>query len=346
MSTEHDTIVPWGRSYNEYVRMFALTTKDLKGRILGCGDGPASFNCEMTKQGYDIVSIDPIYQFNANEIAKRIDETYQIVIKQTYEDKDNYIWDDIQSVEELGDIRMSAMCLFLDDYELGRRQGRYIATSLPNLPFGPDEFDLALCSHFLFLYTDQLTLDFHRKSIAEMCRVSREVRVFPLLDLQGNNSSYLPIIQEEFANDGRGISIDTVPYEFQRGGNKMLKITSNHPAMHRKREPLQHTKSKRNEVNPITSQYDSAILVRIAETRMPFGKYANRPLVNLPESYLAWFSRKGFPTGELGRMLNIVWEIKSNGLDHLLDPIRESTQTSNKNEKISNNNIRPKHPFK
>jgi len=228
MSTIYKTVVPWGRSYDEYVRMFALTADDLKGRILGCGDGPASFNCEMTKQGYNVISIDPIYQFNTNKIAKRIDETYQDVIKQTYEDKDNYIWDYIPSVEELGYIRMSAMRVFLDDYEIGRQQGRYIATSLPNLPFGPHEFDLALCSHLLFLYTDQLSLNFHRSSIEEMCRVARETRIFPLLDLQGKTSSYLSAIQDEFTNGGISASVETVPYEFQRGGNKMLRITSDY----------------------------------------------------------------------------------------------------------------------
>jgi len=79
---------------------------------------------------------------------------------------------------------------------------------------------------------------------------------------------------------------------------------------------------------------------------MPFGKYANRPLMDLPESYLAWFSRKGFPAGELGRMLHTVWEIKSNGLDHLLDPIRESIRVSDKDKDTFDNDIRPKHPFK
>ncbi|MFH1690989.1 MAG: DUF3820 family protein [Candidatus Omnitrophota bacterium] len=63
-------------------------------------------------------------------------------------------------------------------------------------------------------------------------------------------------------------------------------------------------------------------LLKIAKTRMPFGKYANRLLVDLPESYVVWLSRKGFPKGELGTMLKIVYEIKLNGLEYLFKPLR------------------------
>ena len=81
------------------------------------------------------------------------------------------------------------MRAFLDDYVRGRTQGRYLAASLPDLPFGGGQFDLALCSHFLFLYTDQLSCAFHRQAVRELCRVAREVRIFPLLDLGRNEAA-------------------------------------------------------------------------------------------------------------------------------------------------------------
>jgi hypothetical protein len=56
-------IVPWGRSFEEYRRMFALTESDLAGRTIGCGDGPASFNAEATAAGHAVVSCDPIYSW-------------------------------------------------------------------------------------------------------------------------------------------------------------------------------------------------------------------------------------------------------------------------------------------
>ena len=61
----------------------------------------------------------------------------------------------------------------------------------------------------------------------------------------------------------------------------------------------------------------------LANMRMPFGKYANRRLIDLPETYLIWFSHKGFPEGKLGEMLRSVLEIKTNGLEYLLEPLKK-----------------------
>lgn len=69
-------------------------------------------------------------------------------------------------------------------------------------------------------------------------------------------------------------------------------------------------------------QSDPKLLLKLADYRMPFGKYINRRLIDLPEPYVIWFANKGFPHGELGRMLSIVYEIKTNGLEPLFDPLR------------------------
>ena len=68
--------------------------------------------------------------------------------------------------------------------------------------------------------------------------------------------------------------------------------------------------------------------VKIAQTRMPFGKYTGTLLVKLPEAYVAWFWRKGFPEGELGQMLAIVYEIKLNRLEYLFDPLLAPHQSN------------------
>jgi uncharacterized protein (DUF3820 family) len=64
-------------------------------------------------------------------------------------------------------------------------------------------------------------------------------------------------------------------------------------------------------------------LSEIANARMPFGKYKDRYLIDLPDAYLVWFARQGFPEGKLGRMLASVHEIKINGLEKLLIPLRQ-----------------------
>jgi len=67
---------------------------------------------------------------------------------------------------------------------------------------------------------------------------------------------------------------------------------------------------------------DPAVLLKLAKTRMPFGKYEGRLLIDLPKPYIIWFAKKGFPEGELGRMLNILYEVKMNGLEYLFKPLR------------------------
>jgi len=219
-----DKVVPWGRSYNEYVNMFDLTKADLGLRILGCGDGPAGFNFALTKHGGNVVSVDPVYVFDAGQIRDRISETYETVMKQMRKNYNDYVWGVILSVEQLGSIRMCAMETFLADFDAGKRAGRYIPGELPSLPFASGEFDIALSSHFLFLYSAHLSAEFHLQALQEMLRVACEVRVFPLLTLNGITSPHLHFVNEHFANHGFGVEIKRVPYEFQRGGNEMLVI--------------------------------------------------------------------------------------------------------------------------
>lgn len=65
-------------------------------------------------------------------------------------------------------------------------------------------------------------------------------------------------------------------------------------------------------------------LISLVTMQMPFGKYAGRVLIDLPEPYLLWFEKKGFPNGNLGRLLGIALEIKRNGLEKILDPLRDT----------------------
>lgn len=224
MAIKYHDIKPWGRSFDEYIRMFSLTPHDLRRKILGCGDGPASFNAELTERGGNITSVDPVYRFSAGQIRQRINETYDEVIGQTRKNQDKFIWQEVGSVEELGRVRMSAMEKFLEDFPEGLVQKRYVPGELPLLPFGDNEFDLALCSHLLFLYTDNLSLEFHLRSLEELCRVSNEVRIFPLLDVNANRSIYVDRVIEFLRTEKRDVNEVKVAYEFQKGGNMMLRV--------------------------------------------------------------------------------------------------------------------------
>jgi hypothetical protein len=225
MAFELAEVVPWGRSFDEYVAMFSLGSDDLTKKILGCGDGPAGFNSALTLRGGTVVSADPLYAFTTGEIGSRIGETFDLVIEQTRKNSAEFCWTAIPSVEALGEIRMKAMSDFLSDFATGKAEGRYLEGELPHLPFPDDCFDLALCSHFLFLYSGQFDLAFHLESLKELCRVSAEVRIFPLLELGSVRSRHLDQLLGLLAAEGHATTVERVNYEFQKGGNEMLRVT-------------------------------------------------------------------------------------------------------------------------
>jgi hypothetical protein len=161
--------------------------------------------------------------------------TFDEVIKQTRQNQEKFVWEVIESPEDLGKVRMAAMQEFLADYDNGRESGRYVAAELPDLPFAVEAFDIALCSHFLFLYSDNLSLEFHQRAIEGMCRVAREARIFPLLNYNAEPSPYLDPLLRSLASDGYALSIERVPYEFQRGGNAMLRVVRNVDARDKRR---------------------------------------------------------------------------------------------------------------
>jgi hypothetical protein len=195
MTFTPNDVAPWARTFDEYVAMFALSDADRSRSILGCGDGPSSFNSEATANGMRVVSVDPIYDLRAEEIQSRIDSTTATTQK------------------------------FLADYPEGLTQGRYVTGAVPELPFMDSTYDLALCSHFLFLYGEQRDAAFHLAAIRELCRVAEEVRIFPLLELGSVPSRHLPALTASLTELGFRVDRVPVPYEFQKGGNEMMRIT-------------------------------------------------------------------------------------------------------------------------
>lgn len=225
MTYRLDEVVPWGRSLAEYQAMFDLSNLDRITKVLGCGDGPASFNAEGTAAGLDITSIDPLYAFGAEQIASRIDDVFDTVMGQARENHHEFVWGSpIRDLNDLAETRSGAMHRFLDDYPEGRSTGRYRPGSLPSLDLEDRRFDLALCSHYLFLYSEHVSLPEHVASLRELRRVATEVRVFPLLELGGAPSRHLEAVEAALAADGLVTERRTVDYEFQRGGNTLLVI--------------------------------------------------------------------------------------------------------------------------
>jgi hypothetical protein len=140
------------------------------------------------------------------------------------ENHERFVWDWYGSADRHQEMRRAAGAAFIAD--LWRRPGSYLAGRLPRLPLADASVDLALCSHLLFTWAGTFDRDRHRTAILEMCRVSRgEVRIFPLVHMgAGEPVGFLDDLRTDL--DATGVVSDCarVPYEFQRGADRMLRV--------------------------------------------------------------------------------------------------------------------------
>jgi hypothetical protein len=224
MSFELDEIIPWGRTAREYELMFDLAEVGAVSSILGCGDGPAGFNAEMTSRGFSVISCDPIYVFSPAQIRRRFEASVEPVMSQVRARPGDYVWTHHRDPDDLLRNRQAAIGAFLADFGAEDAGKRYMAGELPNLPFADNSFDLAVCSHLLFLYSKLLSLDFHLRSVFELCRVAREARIFPLTGLNGEPSPHLVPLERELRERGLRVEIVKVHYQLQPNGDQMMRI--------------------------------------------------------------------------------------------------------------------------
>ena len=197
----------------------------LPPKLLDLASGPAAFNTQVTDKGGKVTSLDPIYQLSKAEIEQSIAQTKEDIALSIKNSMGDFIWDQYASLDNLIATRLQAMAEFLKDYEQGKAQGRYIAGTVLDLPFSDRSFDLCLCSHFLFLYSEQLDLYFHQKAMAEITRVASETRIYPLVDLEGNRSKHLNEIMSGLKEEGLTVEIKPTEYRFQKGATEYLSIT-------------------------------------------------------------------------------------------------------------------------
>lgn len=108
MEMQLDQVVPFGRSLHEYIKMFSLTEADLRASILSVADGPASFNAEGTASGYHIQSVDPLYEFSADEIKNRFYAVRDNIIDQIKATPDDWVWSWLPMHHRKGRLRASA----------------------------------------------------------------------------------------------------------------------------------------------------------------------------------------------------------------------------------------------
>lgn len=226
MNLELENVVITGRTFDEYSAFFDLKVEDIKEKkILDCPSGASSFVSVANKKGSAVTGVDLIYEFDINSIETQGYKT----IEKIYQDTswmDVYKMDFYKSKENHRSCRENALKDFVNDYN----KEDYLFAKLPNLAFEDEHFDLALSSHLLFVYDNMLGYDFHKDSILEMLRVSKEVRIFPLVDFKNsrvleeeNFSPFLYKILEEL-KDFKCEIIKT-DFEFQVKANYYLKVS-------------------------------------------------------------------------------------------------------------------------
>lgn len=209
------------RSAAEYRAMFDLTPEDLAGSLLDCSAGGSSFTAETAGR---VVAVDPAYAMRRGELADGLraglDEADRII----GDNEDRFEWSWYGSPGRRAELRRAAAERFLAD--LAGRPGRYVAGALPHLPMAAGSVDLVLCSHLLFTWSDRFGEDWHRRALAELVRVARrEVRVFPVV-VSGTAEpvAFLDGLRRELDALGHRTEVRGVPYRFQRGGDRMLRI--------------------------------------------------------------------------------------------------------------------------
>ena len=215
-------VLPWGRRLFEYRAYFGLPDRLAGLRIADVAGGPASFAAEARAEGAAVISVDPLYDQNPDDIAAGFEDTTRQMRRGLTEAAYRFRWNFYGSVDRLLALRREAHDLFLADYTVNR--SAYVPGLLPDLPLPDDTYDLALCSHFLFLYGDHLSLDFHVAAIREMARIAREVRIFPLINLDGRPSAHLCTVRSRLMAEGLRLDLVDVDFEFQVGATKYLRI--------------------------------------------------------------------------------------------------------------------------
>lgn len=223
-SIQKDSLIKlWGHTLSEYNQMFALSSQDANKRIVDVASGFSSFNKEMNDKHKNIISVDPAYAMPQDQLQAYFTTGFNNFIEQIQASPSHFVWQDYHSLNNFAKLREKMLRDFIADFEIGKSEGRYIANALPKLNFTDQQFELALCSYFLFT-THENDVDFHVNAITELCRVAGEARIFPLLNSQCEPSALIAPVILTLQQQNYGVEVKEVAYEFEKGGNAMLRV--------------------------------------------------------------------------------------------------------------------------
>jgi SAM-dependent methyltransferase len=203
--------------------MFGLTTaQEAAAAVLDCCAGGSGFAAETAAAR--VVAADPAYALGRNDLADRVRAALHDGDQIIGANAEHFDWSWYGDPARRAELRTAAAGHFQADFT--KHPGRYLAAALPNLPFAAGSFDLVLCSHLLFTWSDVLDADWHGRALAELIRVARhEVRVYPLV-VQGTGQpvTFLDDLRTGLRAAGYRSRIQRVSYRFQKNADRMLVI--------------------------------------------------------------------------------------------------------------------------
>lgn len=222
MEIANGVTASWVYDFSDYQQMYDLDEQDLKKSILDFSAGISSFNAEATKCGAQVISCDTTYALSEPKM--------RLYAEQFLRDTALHLKENPHRLKDASDAMLQRVIdlwgktekIFLQDYAAGKAQNRYQPLQLPQLPYATHQFGLTLCTDFIFhhlLSTDEIAI-----IVKELCRVSEEVRIFPLLDNYGKMSEELGPLMLMLQKKNYGVEVREVPYQTLKGGNAMLRI--------------------------------------------------------------------------------------------------------------------------
>ena len=219
-----DRVVLLGRTFEEYRRYFLLKPDELAGKdVLDVAGGVSSFCAEANALGINVTSFDPVYSLPPEKIMERSEPDLESVYK-TIGSVPTYRWGFYKNPEYMRELRKRASTIFLSDYKT--HPERYVAGELPRLPFADDEFNLTLVSYFFFAYQDRLGYEFHRESILDIMRVTRdEARIYPTVTFEAQPSEYIPMLRSDPVLQRFEFTEIKTDFEFLVNSNSYLSVS-------------------------------------------------------------------------------------------------------------------------
>jgi hypothetical protein len=213
------------RALADYRQMFDLSEADLlRGPILDCPGGASPFGAQVRARGGSVVSVDPAYGLPPETLMAQVRDDLARVADWLRAQDGTINWEHVGSPESQRRTFELGADLFAIDYAAQWPDDtRYVAASLPDLPFGDRHFSLAVCSHLLFVYPEYLDFDAHVASLLELVRVTDgEVRVFPLIDTTSTVYPRLADIRAALAEHGVASELRPARCMWQYGGDQLF----------------------------------------------------------------------------------------------------------------------------